>query len=516
MDKLKLLNKISLVPGTLAIAALSITIQANAVANSNTDNQIILRGNHQVSVNQVPKPPELLKASVFDGFYLGAGPSLIATTGTAKTDFDKSPLKWTVYGQPGHEKFPLSDYGFGVGGFGGYGLTYQNLYAGSELFANYSPIKTFGIKEDTRSGDAHWYADQVKSDYTLGAALRVGYLLSQRSMIYALVGGDYTNFRVKSIDGNKGASLYGNSPSVTKHVLGFMPGIGMETMFNENWALRGQYTYSLYSKFTDTYKGTTQEGDPIINAKTKYDLNRGTFNLAVAYHFNPSDTQQNSMLPLFNNPNESLSGFYLGLGPELTAVTGTVKDGWVNDYKADSSTKISSCYPGVTAVGGYGVNVGPNWHVGGELFADYSPMKSKITYLGGHIYEYWHQTKSDFSYGAALRGGYLFSPKSMIYALVGADITRFKVRMYDGNWEESTIYTAPWKTRNMIGFMPGIGFESMINQNLSARVQYTYSIYPSLKENFSFVRFVAEDLSSKYEPARSRITALFSYHFNPM
>ncbi|KPJ68139.1 MAG: hypothetical protein AMJ43_01675 [Coxiella sp. DG_40] len=439
--------------------------------------------------------------SVFDGFYLGIGPSLVATTGKAKTDFDSSPLKYTVFGYPGTEELPLSDYKFGVSGFGGYGITfYQNYYLGGELFANYSPVKTFGAEWNFTDG-RHWYATQVKSDYTLGAALRIGYLLSQKSMIYALVGGDYTSFKVKSIDSTMTANrLIGVSPSLTKHVIGFIPGIGMETMLTKNWALRGQYTYSLHQSFSDTYTGLRKDLETIIHAKTKYDLNRSTFNLAAVYHFNPQGTQ-NTMLPLSSNPGEFLNRFYLGLGPELTAVTGETKQ--VAPDVERLYKGISSFYPGITGVGGYGIGY-QKWYMGGELFADYSPVKSEVKLDGGNIHISGSKIESDYNLGAALRGGYLFSPKSLVYVLMGADFTQFKLRTTKTNWADPNVYIeTPQATKNVVGFMPGIGFESMINHNLSARIQYAYFLYPTLK-----------DQGTKYEVARSRLTALLTYYFN--
>jgi len=514
----------SLISGTLATAILSIAIQANAVTNTSTDNQIIMLGNQQIAVNQVPKPPKIVGKSIFDGFYLGIGPNLTALTGKATENTDNSPLYNNI--GPGRAKYPLSDYNLGVTGFGGIGKVFnQNIYLGGELFANYSPLKTKGYNSQVYEVGSylHGFAADVKSYYTLGAGLRIGYLLSQKAMVYALVGGDFTQFKVISNDADKGSSIQGKSPQLTKDLIGFIPGIGMETMLNKNWALRAQYTYPLYGKFTDSFIGN-QSAPPhsTINAKTKYDLARSTFNLAAVYHFDVAD-MQNPTLPLYDRSEISLlNGRYLGIGPELTALTGQVKVSIINtkyNFTEKNSPCLSSYYPGVQIFGGYG-NSYKQWYVGSELFADYSPIKSEHTNDGGNvIYQNLWKLRSDFSYGAALRGGYMLSPRLMLYALLGADLTQFRINSYKGDYFHilpAKFDTSPQKTKDVIGFMPGVGMESMLYKNLSVRMQYTYTLYPDITDSYIIPAngsTFKNQFKDKYEPAINAFSLLLSYHF---
>jgi opacity protein-like surface antigen len=520
MDKL---SKFGLMPQILATVTLFLTIQANAVTNSSTDNQILMLGNQRVSIDQVPKPPEIIGKSVFDGFYLGIGPNLTALTGEAIENTDNSPLYNDI--GPGRAKYPLSDYNLGVTGFGGIGKVFnQNIYLGGELFANYSPLKTKGYNSQVYRSDGsylHGFAAEVKSYYTLGGGLRIGYLLSQKAMVYALVGGDFTQFKVISNDADKGSSIQGKSPQLTKDLIGFIPGIGMEAMLNKNWALRAQYTYPLYDKFTDSFIGN-HSAPPysIINAKTKYDLARSSFNLAAVYHFDVAD-MQNPTLPLYDRSEISLlNGWYMGIGPELTALTGQVKvkrlDMRYNSTE-ENSPCISSYYPGIQIFGGYGNNY-RQWYVGSELFADYSPVKSEHTNDGGNvIYQTLWKLRSDFSYGAALRGGYMLSPRLMIYALLGADLTQFRINSYKGDYYHIAKFDAsPQKTKDIIGFMPGIGIESMLYKNLSVRMQYTYTLYRSITDSYLIYEngsTYMNPFEDKYKPAISAFSLLLSYHF---
>ncbi|KPJ68053.1 MAG: hypothetical protein AMJ43_01190 [Coxiella sp. DG_40] len=518
MDKL---NKISLVLGTLAMATLSFAIQANAVANSRTDNQIIMLGNQQVAVDQVPKPPEIFGKSMFDGFYLGIGPNLTALTGKATENTDKSPL-YPDIGR-GEAKYPLSDYNPGVTGFGGIGKVFrQNIYLGGELFATYSPLKTKGYNSQVYKAGSylHGFAADVKSYYTLGAGLRIGYLLSQKAMIYALIGGDFSQFKVVSNDADKGSSIQGKSPQLTKNLVSFTPGIGIEAMLNKNWALRAQYTYSLYDKFSDNFTGIHPASHIIINAKTKYDLARSIFNVAAVYHFNVTD-MQNPTYSLYDRPEISLlNGWYFDIGPELTALTGQIKVKRLSlkyKFTEKNSPCISSYYPGIQILGGYG-NSYKQWYVGSELFADYSPVKSEHTDIGGNIiYQTVWKIRSDFSYGAALRGGYMPTPGLMFYALLGADLTQFRINSYKGDYYHAAKFdTSPPKTKDVIGFMPGIGIESILYKNWSVRMQYTYTLYRSITDSYKICEngsTYMNPFEDKYEPGISAFSLLLSYHF---
>ncbi|KPJ68052.1 MAG: hypothetical protein AMJ43_01185 [Coxiella sp. DG_40] len=511
MDKL---NKISLVLGILAVATLPSAIQANGVTNSRTDNQIITLGNQQVAVDQVPKPPQMIEKSVFDGFYLGIGPNLTVLTGKGMWNTTKVPSHPHLSGE---DSWPLSDYNIGISGFAGIGKVFnQKVYAGGELFANYSPLRTRGYNSHVTYSDPtkepkHGYSADVKSYYNLGGALRIGYLLSQRAMIYALIGGDYTQFKFISHDGNKPGGIYAVTPKRTKNVVTFMPGVGIESMLNKNWALRAQYTYSPYLEFKDAFTGTIHKDGPPTDVKVKYNLARNIFSVAAIYHFNSPDTQNLPTSPYYMLEQSLLNGLYIGAGPEFIATIGKmIIDTETSGFRDKVPLRISSYYPGVGILGGYGSSY-KQWYVGNELFANYSPVRSKLHTIIGDNHIDVYKIRSDFSYGAAVRGGYMFSPKLLAYLILGVDFSRFEANSKQGYNPKGNYVSGPKKGNTLVGFMPGFGIESLLYKNLSIRAQYTYSLYTTnIRISYTVNN---KHISEEYNPVRSTFGLFLSYHF---
>lgn len=99
--------------------------------------------------------------------------------------------------------------------------------------------------------------------------------------------------------------------------------------------------------------------------------------------------------------------------------------------------------------------------------------------------------ETQYMFGAAFKGGILVTPKSMIYILLGAEYANFDVdavhSFYDGEWPNVDGTEQPINqinqysyTEHKWAFVPGIGFEQMITDNLSLRGQYTYAFYSTV------------------------------------
>ena len=487
-------------------------------AKPNTDEQILIWDGQKMPTHEVPPPPKKPEPSIFDGFYLGGGLNLIGTNGNAKIDTDYYPPTK----KPADEKFPLSSYNLGITGFGGYGKTFkQNFYLGGELFANFSPMKTKGFNE-TSSGATKVTFTEAKSHYTLGGALRFGYLLSKKTMVYALLGGDFTQFKVRS---NKATVLIINyyinhdAKQKTKNTFGFMPGVGIEAIIYKNLALRMQYTYSLYPSFTDSYIIYVAQKK---NEKTKYDLSRNTFTLGLTYYFSPPGALAPHIPTIEDladyNP---LDGFYFGAGGNLTALNGSADLKYVNPVTSAWSKKnykISSYTPGLTGFAGFGGSY-QQLYLGSEFFASYAPLESKSTIDSGcsaHLTR--AKIKSDYSLGADMRFGYLLSPTTMIYALLGANFTQFKVKSDDGSGYVPPYLdfnaNSPAMTKDEVGFMPGVGIESIIYKHLSLRVQYAYTLFPTFTDSYKITWAGGEkNAKMKYDPSENTFTVAVAYHF---
>jgi opacity protein-like surface antigen len=150
---------------------------------------------------------------------------------------------------------------------------------------------------------------------------------------------------------------------------------------------------------------------------------------------------------------------------------------------------------------------------------------------------------SDLSFGGDLRFGYLITNQIMLYVLAGVESTKF-----DDTLTESAIATITTNARlaqftntyqlNPSGhahqyqtaFMPGIGLEAMLTDNLSIRAQYTYVNYgtflnyskdtsgPILPMNLGPIEnatmLMTAISSDKLSLNRNLFTLGLTYHFN--
>lgn len=110
------------------------------------------------------------------------------------------------------------------------------------------------------------------------------------------------------------------------------------------------------------------------------------------------------------------------------------------------------------------------------------------------------ELENKWAFGALLKGGYLMTPKSMIYIVLGTEYQKFDVtqnhlfvfRNAPGVFDNINplldpvivgdnlvAYSHNDFSQHKWGFVPGIGIETMVANNWSLRAQYTYAIYGS-------------------------------------
>jgi opacity protein-like surface antigen len=274
----------------------------------------------------------------FDGFYIGigagAGHNFTKSEVTTATNLgDSNDI--SIFGIPKvfttneagnlntDSTHKLGAFNFTGNGFLGYGRVVGAeqaipFYIGGELFGKYNPT-TFDSTDKgniTLSGKITLNADpkiseslllnsnynidgKLQNDLSLGAAAKFGVLISPKSMFYVLFGMDYARFSYNgavSIDGNissTGINYHKLIPVITNvdfhsNKLGFMPGIGMETMLTNRLSLRAEYTYSYYG----TINHNSDIDIAVINSRVataayKFsNLARGLFDLGLTYRFN--------------------------------------------------------------------------------------------------------------------------------------------------------------------------------------------------------------------------------------
>lgn len=150
----------------------------------------------------------------------------------------------------------------GYGGIqGGYNWVFSpNALIGIEIDSSYGSLKDSG----PMSGGAGTITSKIDD---LGTArLRLGYLMTPNSMIYATGGAAYAQ--------EKSSSSTGVNTKVDH--LGWTVGAGVEYMFAPQWSLKAEYLYADL--------GTFKDNDRLNGVLTKTDLTLNTVRIGVNYY----------------------------------------------------------------------------------------------------------------------------------------------------------------------------------------------------------------------------------------
>jgi opacity protein-like surface antigen len=116
--------------------------------------------------------------------------------------------------------------------FGGYGaILNQSIYLGGELFGTVGTITLNNNNSVTTS---------VKTSYGYGASFIPGYVLADRTMLFARLGLVRTDFS-----------------SIGSYSTGAQLGMGLQTNLMQNWDIRGEYDYTGYNRIS----GVTPKSD---------------------------------------------------------------------------------------------------------------------------------------------------------------------------------------------------------------------------------------------------------------
>jgi opacity protein-like surface antigen len=202
---------------------------------------------------------------------------------------------------------------------------------------------------------------------------------------------------------------------------------------------------------------------------------------------------------------------------------------------------------------GYGKVMNP-WYVGVELFGRYSSLKpeihvndtvSEMALLGQNLAPQqftpgdvtntdYLELKNEYSFGGLIKAGYLLNPKTLFYILLGAEYSKFEVNFSQDSAMSLAYSLAPYIVSftssfsdKKIGLMPGIGIESMINDKLSVRAQYTYVSYGDIKKTIPvnvtitpdqspYSYNIAGESTAKIHPSCGKFTIDLTYHFNEL
>jgi len=197
--------------------------------------------------------------------------------------------------------------GFNGQVFAGFGKTLKShFYIGGEAWGNYFSGKRdesynytlTTIKQGANPTNVPSGHIKISNPMSFGLGLRLGYVVSPKTMFYVLLGFDYAKFNVentmsnhytdKNIDEN-----FTTTDKFDKWLPGFMPGIGIEAGITDHLSLRVQGTYAFYEDYEHdvTKYGEIPRKNGLntpykINMKSKLNLERITAQLMLSYLFN--------------------------------------------------------------------------------------------------------------------------------------------------------------------------------------------------------------------------------------
>jgi outer membrane immunogenic protein len=196
------------------------------------------------------------------------------------------------------------------------------------------------------------------------------------------------------------------------------------------------------------------------------------------------------------------TGFYLGAHLGYGATTGKFTTTFNN---TPGNRQLGNTAANIGIHGGYGWVTGC-LYLGGEIAYTFENTKIKddLNTLASQGNQ--EQVKRNGYFNLAIRGGYLFTPNTMVYVRLG------------GNWGKWTLTDTnffspvnPGKgSKNRLSFAPGIGLETAIHKNVYLRGEYVYEFGPSITAKNA----VIADTTSKFDNVRSQSFKLgLSYKF---
>jgi opacity protein-like surface antigen len=155
------------------------------------------------------------------------------------------------------------------------------------------------------------------------------------------------------------------------------------------------------------------------------------------------------------------TGFYLGADVGVGSTTGKA-----TSNGATGSVDVGGTAANIGIFGGYGWVTGC-LYFGGEIGYTFENAKVSNTLGVNNV-----QFKRNGYFDAALRGGYLFTPNTMLYVRLGGRLGKFSL---------NSATPAVSGSKNRLSFAPGFGLETAIHKNVYLRVEYAYEFGPSVR-----------------------------------
>ncbi|MGA7799254.1 MAG: outer membrane beta-barrel protein, partial [Gammaproteobacteria bacterium] len=212
-----------------------------------------------------PTPAVTIPAAKVSGLYVGAavGQGSVATTATG--------LLRTQGTGPDNFNADFGNDGVSSTAFVGYGLTFHRVYAGLELAGEGSRTTWTHIRDTSGSGGRTF---SVEKQGGYGAALRLGYLLHNGTLLYGRIGRIHTKFSTRYDKGaNANAYIYQDD-----HETGTRLGVGADVPVGQRLFVRADYSYTRYPSYgfvTTQGGGTNADQLSYKNAESLFRVGLG-------------------------------------------------------------------------------------------------------------------------------------------------------------------------------------------------------------------------------------------------
>lgn len=170
---------------------------------------------------------------------------------------------------------------------GGLHMGYDHMLSsyflmGLELHGDYSR-QTGSIKHD--NGPVNQFNVNLRKREAFGAALRVGLMMSQSSVIYLKVGAESAKWEKSFNSQDNIAYDLRSRDSTKKRQSGLVLGLGVETMLGKNWRLGLEWNYTKYSQMRDLSLSSVNPVFGIFTEEKTRDLVINNIKLRASYKF---------------------------------------------------------------------------------------------------------------------------------------------------------------------------------------------------------------------------------------
>lgn len=286
---------------------------------------------------------------------------------------------------------------------------------------------------------------------SLGASLRLGYLVNEAAIPYLRLGLVNTQFESQL---NNGGAITEQTHSET----GLQYGVGFEVELDQKWLARMDWTYRMYDDYT-------------LSTDT-YDPNISLVRFGLVYRFGGAATEQIKQEAAVDH---DINGIYhaIGLG-HSTLLTNNVGQG--RGSAEDETLVVDRAGDGgnISLITGYGGRICDDWpiYLGAEGFVEFSNSEWNIKREPSRR-DYSLQKK--YALGGLVRLGYLIENTALFYVQGGPVWGNFDL---DYNFPAAT--DGPIDIdRNFtdLGIRFGGGIEVPVSDRMFLRLDYTYTDY---------------------------------------